>query len=149
MTERTASEFSPHWRLTKQRYQLVGEVCNSCDTKIFPPRDICPDCNEETKEVFQFSGEGEVYAFTTVQDAPAGFEEQTPYNVALIRLTEGPLVIAQLTDLGGQSIKIGMPVEMVTRKLKADGDQGMLIYGYKFRPPLNGNSQVEFQKDSS
>jgi hypothetical protein len=28
-----------------------------------------------------------------------------------------------------------MPVEMVTRLIKEDGDErGMLIYGYKFRP---------------
>jgi hypothetical protein len=28
-----------------------------------------------------------------------------------------------------------MPVEMVTRKLRSDGDErGLLVYGYKFRP---------------
>jgi uncharacterized protein len=28
-------------------------------------------------------------------------------------------------------------VEMVTRKLRSDGDErGMLIYGYKFRPAM-------------
>jgi len=34
-----------------------------------------------------------------------------------------------------------MPVEMVTRRLRSDGDErGMLIYGYKFRPVLQGAS---------
>ncbi len=27
-----------------------------------------------------------------------------------------------------------MPVEMVTRVLREDGERGMLVYGYKFRP---------------
>jgi len=27
-------------------------------------------------------------------------------------------------------------VEMVTRKLRSDGERGMLVYGYKFRPRL-------------
>jgi uncharacterized OB-fold protein len=27
-----------------------------------------------------------------------------------------------------------MPVEVVTRKLRTDGDEGMIVYGYKFRP---------------
>jgi len=28
-----------------------------------------------------------------------------------------------------------MPVEMVTRKMRDDGDErGMIVYGYKFRP---------------
>ena len=31
-------------------------------------------------------------------------------------------------------VRIGLPVEMVTRKLRTDGDQGMIVYGYKFRP---------------
>jgi uncharacterized OB-fold protein len=29
-----------------------------------------------------------------------------------------------------------MPVEMVTRKLRTDGEEGMIIYGYKFRPAV-------------
>lgn len=128
-----------HWRLKRQRYSLVGEVCRSeqCeDKKIFPPRDICPDCGEEAKEIYQFSGKGEIYSNTTVYQAPTGHEASTPYPVAIIRLEEGPLVTAQLTDLGDGEPYIGMPVEMVTRKLKEEGERGMLVYGYKFRPLL-------------
>jgi hypothetical protein len=56
----------------------------------------------------------------------------------MVKLEEGPLVTAQLTDLGEQPVEIGMPVEMVTRKLRSDGDErGILVYGYKFRPMLN------------
>lgn len=127
-------EVARHWRLKKQRYALVGEVCPHCEAKIFPPRDICPDCGQEAKELYAFSGRGEVYSFTTVYDAPAGYEESTPYTVALIQLEEGPMVTAQLTDLDGRNVQIGAPVEMVTRKLRNDGDErGMLVYGYKFR----------------
>lgn len=128
-------EVARHWRLKKQRYALVGEVCPHCESKIFPPRDICPDCGHEAKELYSFSGRGEVYSFTTVYDAPAGYEENAPYTVALIKLNEGPMVTAQLTDLDGRNVQIGTPVEMVTRKLRNDGDErGMLVYGYKFRP---------------
>ena len=129
-------EVSRHWRLKKQRYALVGEVCPNCEEKIFPPRDICPDCGEEARDLFQFSGKGSVYSFTTVSDAPAGFEESAPYTVAIVQLDEGPLVTAQLTDLEKHKVEIGTPVEMVTRKLRSEGDRGMLIYGYKFRPVL-------------
>jgi uncharacterized OB-fold protein len=55
----------------------------------------------------------------------------------LVKLAEGPLITAQLTDLGEQDVEIGTPVEMVTRRLRTDGDErGMLVYGYKFRPRL-------------
>jgi uncharacterized OB-fold protein len=130
-------EVSRHWRLRKQRYALEGEMCPHCQTRIFPPRDVCPECGQEARSRYIFSGRGEVYSHTTVYDPPAGYEEYAPYTVALVKLEEGPLVTAQLTDLGDQEVEIGTPVEMVTRKLRQDGDErGMIVYGYKFRPVL-------------
>jgi uncharacterized OB-fold protein len=129
-------EVSRHWRLKQQRYALVGEVCPGCQHKIFPPRDICPECGQEARTTYQFSGRGEVYSFTTVRNAPSGFEEGAPYTVALVKLDEGPMLTAQLTDLGEKPVEIGMPVEMVTRRLRSDGERGILVYGYKFRPAL-------------
>ncbi|MFN3981500.1 MAG: Zn-ribbon domain-containing OB-fold protein, partial [Caldilinea sp.] len=67
---------------------------------------------------------------------PQGYEDQKPYTVALVKLDEGPLVTAQLTDVDAQDVKIGMRVEMVTRKLREEGEEGQIIYGYKFRPIL-------------
>lgn len=126
-----------HWRLKKQRYTLTGEVCPHCNVKIFPPRDVCPECGEEAKTPFRFSGKGRVYSFTSINDAPAGFRETTPYSIALIQLDEGPVITAQLTDLGDEQVFIGMPVEMVTRKLREDeNERGVILYGYKFRPVL-------------
>jgi hypothetical protein len=128
-------EISQHWRLADQRYQLIGEQCPHCHAHIFPPRDVCPDCAQPAKELYTFAGTGTVFSFTTVMDAPEGFEAQSPYILALVKLDEGPLITAQLTDLDGEP-EIGMKVEMVTRKLRADGQAGILIYGYKFRPRL-------------
>jgi uncharacterized OB-fold protein len=130
-------DISRHWRLKRQRYALMGEVCPHCEAKLFPPRDVCPECGEEAKTLYQFSGRGEVYSYTTVYDPPAGFEESAPYTVALVRLEEGPLVTAQLTDMEPGQVQIGAPVEMVTRRLRsADEDRGLIVYGYKFRPVL-------------
>jgi len=128
-----------HWRLQQQRYRLIGEVCRKGHT-LFPPRDICPDCAKEAKEPFEFSGKGTVYSFTTVYKAPEGFEGQTPYTVALVKLDEGPLLTAQLTDVDNDNVEIGMQVEMVTRKLRKNGNRGTIVYGYKFRPPLRQES---------
>jgi len=130
-------EISRHWRLRNQRYSLVGEICPHCQAKLFPPRDICPECGGEAKTLFNFSGRGEVYSYTTVYSPPSGYEDQAPYTVAIVKLEEGPLITAQLTDIGDQSVEIGTPVEMVTRRLRQDGDErGLIVYGYKFRPVL-------------
>jgi uncharacterized OB-fold protein len=128
-------EISRHWRLADQRYRLIGEKCPHCGAAIFPPRDVCPECSEPAKTLYTFAGKGTIYSFTTIIDAPEGFEGQAPYAVAMIQLDEGPMITAQLTDLDGPP-EIGMKVEMVTRKLRTDGEAGIIIYGYKFRPLL-------------
>lgn len=86
-------------------------------------------------ERFTFAGTGEIYSYTTVQEVPDGFEDQAPYVLALVKLDEGPLVTAQITDLDGLPA-IGDRVEMVTRKLTTEGPRGMIVYGYKFRKVL-------------
>jgi hypothetical protein len=87
-------------------------------------------------ETFEFAGTGLIYSYTVVQDPPEGYQEQSPYILALVRLDEGPIVTAQLTDIDS-AISIGDRVEMVTRKLTAEGKQGTIVYGYKFRPTLS------------
>lgn len=76
---------------------------------------------------------GTVYSYTLLQEPPLGYESQAPYYLALVALDEGGLVTAQLTDIDG-AVQIGDRVDMVTRKLTTDGPQGMIVYGYKFRP---------------
>lgn len=124
------------WRTKRQRYALVGEVCPDCHRHIFPPRDVCPYCSEPAGPLHTLSGRGEVYSFTRMYNVPKGFEQQRPYTVALVKLDEGPMVTAQLTDVDAEDIHIGMRVEMVTRKLKEEGEEGQIVYGYKFRPLL-------------
>ena len=124
------------WRSRRQRYSLVGERCEHCHNAIFPPRDVCPHCAEPAQKEFALSGRGTVYSYTTVYDPPAGFEAYAPYPVALVRLDDGPMITAQLTDVAPSEVSIGMPVEMVTRKLNEQDEEGVIVYGYKFRPQL-------------
>ena len=86
-------------------------------------------------ELFALSGKGTVYSFTTVTAPAEPYEAYAPYVLALVQLDEGPIVTAQLTDLDGEPA-IGMRVEMVIRKLRTDGERGIIIYGPKFRPLL-------------
>ena len=125
-----------NWRNRSQRLGLVGEVCPHCDQKIFPPRDVCPYCHGPAKVPFQMSGTGVVYSYSVMHHAPAGYETALPYAVALVKLDEGPLITAQLTDVDLTDVHIGMAVEMVTRKMRTEGADGLIYYNYKFRPTL-------------
>ena len=124
------------WRRKQQRLSLVGEICPDCSARIFPPRDVCPHCGGPAKTSYPMSGKGTVYSYSRVMSAPQGFEDCAPYYVALVALDEGPLVTAQLTDIDPEDVRIGLPVEMVTRMLRRDGDHGLIDYSFKFRPVL-------------
>lgn len=129
------TEIPRHWRLKKQRYGLVGEVCPHCDHKIFPPRDVCSNCGDETKERFSFGKSGEVQSFTKVEEVPAGYTGKTPLTVAIVKMDSGPILTAQIIGAEPDSITVGMPVEMTSRvKRDADVDQRMIVYGYAFVP---------------
>ncbi len=132
-------DLARNWRLKDQRYRLEGAVCSACGTKFFPPRQVCTECKSNKLEPYEFSGRGELYSFTTLYQAPLGFEGGVPYAVGMIKLDEGPMVEAQLTDVNPLDLKIGQRVEMVTRKLRELGPEGLIVYGYKFRPVTNGS----------
>jgi uncharacterized OB-fold protein len=121
-------------RLTSAYYRLEGQRCKECDAVQFPPRGACGACSQKSLETYRFSGRGTVYSFAEVAQAPKGFA--APYVVALVELEEGVRVTAQLTDVDADEVEIGMPVEMVTRRLQEKGPHGYLVYGYKFRPVL-------------
>lgn len=124
------------WRLRFQRYRLEGTRCENCKAAQFPPMLICPACRSRNLQVFKFQGRGVIYSFSTVYTPLAQFEDIAPYVVALIDLEEGPRITALLTDIQINEVSIGLHVEMVVRKISERGDNGVITYGYKFRPSI-------------
>lgn len=122
-------------RLRPSYYRLEGQRCAGCSSLQFPPASVCRRCKTHDLAPHRFSGKGKVYSFAEVGYAPRGFA--APYLVALVELEEGVLITAQLTDIEPEDVAIGLPVEMVIRRLQEHGPEGYLVYGYKFRPPLS------------
>jgi uncharacterized OB-fold protein len=124
-----------HWRRYKELYNLQGSRCNKCGQTFFPVRQICPNCRREGKlEPLPFSGKGKIYTYTVIRNPPEGFEEYVPYIIAIVRLDEGPKVTSQVVDCKPEEAYIGMPVETCFRKLRVQNKEGVIIYGFKFRP---------------
>ncbi len=134
-------ELPRHHRMRRTFYRLEGSLCRACDRRFFPPRTLCPGCRGGDLETVAFSGRGTLYSFTRIGQPPRGFASMAPYDVGMVRLEEGPLVTAQLTDTDGVDLVIGMPVEMVTRKVRDASEHGPIVYGYKFRPLLATSSR--------
>lgn len=125
-----------HWRQKPAYYRMEGQRHRTTGDVRFPPCPAALGENPEDWEPYVLSGKGTLYSFSGVRQAPTGFEAAAPYVVALVRLAEGLLVAAQLTDCAETELSIGQPVEMVTRRLKDTGEDGLLVYAYKFRPVL-------------
>ena len=68
--------------------------------------------------------EGETVVFDKV--LMAGEKVGAPY-------VEGAKVTAQIVDADVDDIQIGDPVEMVFRKIREDGPDGVISYGFKFK----------------
>ncbi|MFH1561511.1 MAG: Zn-ribbon domain-containing OB-fold protein [Patescibacteria group bacterium] len=127
--------YSRYLRLSPQK-DLRGVECTDCETRYFPPRPLCPGCGSRLMKPWEPGRWGEVYSYSVAHEALAGYGGQAPYPIALVRLDDGPMLTAQLTGVDPEDIQIGMRVEMVTRRIKEDGDRGLINYGYKFRPSV-------------
>jgi uncharacterized OB-fold protein len=121
-------------RLRSAYYRLEGQLCSVCGAVQFPPRTSCSACRAGGLERHRLSGRGSVFSYSEAAQAPEGFAP--PYLMALVKLEEGPVIAAQLTDVEPEEIEIGMAVEMVTRRIREMSPQGYLVYGYKFRPRI-------------
>jgi uncharacterized protein len=122
-------DLAKHWRQRAARYRLEGQRHRESGEIRFPPEPAAGDW-----EPCALSGAGTVYSFAVVRQPADGYEDQSPAILALITLAEGPRITAQLTDCDLDQVAIDMPVEMVTRRLRETGPEGLLVYGYKFRP---------------
>ncbi|TRO52444.1 Zn-ribbon domain-containing OB-fold protein [Candidatus Bathyarchaeota archaeon] len=122
-----------YWRNQVPRYRLLGEECTQCGAKYFPMRPVCK-CGSKEFNKYKLSERGEVVTWTVISSAPLGFEKYVPYVVALIELEDGCRVLSQVVDIAPEAVVAGLKVEAVFRKVKEDGSDGILQYGYKFRP---------------
>ena len=77
---------------------------------------------------------GEVLVWTIVRVPPAGFENQAPYIVALIKLSDGRVIPCQLVDCPFDDMKKGLEVRLVVRRIREADPEGIIPYGIKASP---------------
>jgi len=123
-----------YWREIPQRYRLEASKCKGCGKVWFPPRLICPACRARDFEPVKLAETGKVQTFTVIRVAPKDFVDEVPYAIGIIDLEGGVPMQCQIVDCAPEDLKIGMPVKIEFRKVKEEGDAGILCYGYKAVP---------------
>jgi scaffold protein (connect acetoacetyl-CoA thiolase and HMG-CoA synthase) len=114
------------------RYRLEGARCQACGKTTFPARRVCPECRGTNFEPQKLPREGKLMTWTVIHVAAAGFARQTPYAVGIVELSEGVRVTAQIVDCDPEELRVGIAVHAVLRRVSAEGEGGILRYGYKF-----------------
>ncbi len=123
------------WREYPQRYRLEAAKCEACDRVLYPPRERCPACGSHSFAAVTLPRTGKVVTYTVVRVPPAGFTEQSPLPIALVELDEGVRIMVQIGDVADVSaLEVGMPVRLEFRRIKSDGEAGVIFYGHKAVP---------------
>jgi len=105
--------------------ELRGTVCKECGARFFPPRSDCRVCFSDQMDWFPITGEGTLLTFTKATFAPAGFEKDVPYSLAVAEFADGVKVFGRLDkSLPEDQIKAGMKVKIRV----VDLGEGRLTY---------------------
>lgn len=72
----------------------------------FFPRAVEPGTAQQSLQWVEASGHGTVYTTTTVRPKPP----QSPYNVCVVELAEGPRLMTRIDGIDPQQVHIGMAV---------------------------------------
>jgi uncharacterized OB-fold protein len=83
------------------RGELLIQSCNACGTAIMYARYRCIACHSADLGWRRASGRGVLHSFTVIRAIPpAGFEDQLPYALGVVKLEEGVQLLARLTGSG-------------------------------------------------
>jgi uncharacterized OB-fold protein len=117
----------PFWQAARE-HRLVIQRCDRCDRSQYPAVESCPACGASLKWV-DARGTGVLHTYTVFHQVyhPA-FADAVPYNVSIVELPEGPLILTNVVECENADLRIGMPLEVVF------DDVGEGVTLPKFRP---------------
>jgi len=102
--------------------RFLIQRCADCGKHVYFPRESCPHCGSAELGWVTPSGQGTVYAVTTVRRKP---EAGGDYNVSLIDLDEGVRLMSRVENVNPLALKIGQRVK--ARVQVADGNGRVLF----------------------
>jgi len=102
------------------KYLEQGKVmttrCKKCGSSHFPPKMDCPACLVSDVEWFEIKNNGKLVTYSVVHYGPSGFEDQSPYTIAVGDF-HGIRVFGRISkDVTEKDIKPGMAISIVPVK---------------------------------
>lgn len=91
--------------------RLVAGKCSGCGALSFPRAIVCPACLADDIGKAHLAGEGVLYSFATVHQAPRSWS--VPYHLGYVDLPEGIRVLAHIAGIPRISGKVRLGVGRV------------------------------------
>jgi uncharacterized OB-fold protein len=111
-----------------RRGDLMIRRCRACGAAMWaashsgslPVSPRCLTCFSTELDWEAASGSASLYSFVIVHQPYPGFQDDVPYNVALVDLDEGPRILSQVVDCANDDLAIGMPLEVTFERRSDD-----------------------------
>lgn len=114
---------------------LIGGSCGACGRRHFPLAGWCPWCGAADPVEQRLSTEGTVWACTTVNAAPPGYEGPVPFGFGVVELSDDGLqVVTLLAD--HDAVQVGDAVRFAP---VAVGD-GVASWGFELAATSSSGS---------
>ena len=97
--------------------KIMATRCVKCGDSYFPPKVDCPRCLTSDVEWFEVRGTGKLSTYSVVNYGPTGFENETPYVLALVQFEDIKIFGRLSKDISGSDIKVGMGLKVAPVKL--------------------------------
>jgi hypothetical protein len=96
------------------RGELIVQGCAKCGHRQFYPRRWCLECDSTDLGWVPASGDGELVTFSVIRRAPsAAHKHRVPYVIGIVKLPEGPQMMASIVDVDIDALIPGMAVRLV------------------------------------
>jgi len=110
-----------------QAGELRIQRCGACGALRHPPGPACLSCGITIKQEYQVAaGTGTVYSYVVHRHPPVP-GKQLPMIIALVELTEGVRMMAELTGIDPDKVHIGLPVRTSFIRV----DDGLVLPGWR------------------
>jgi uncharacterized protein len=101
----------------------IGELriqsCGDCGALRHPPGPMCVECGSPNPKYIVAAGAGEVFSYVVHHHPPVP-GKRLPIVIALVQLTEGVRVLAEVVGVEPGQVEIGMPVQVTFIKVDDD-----------------------------
>lgn len=103
----------PYWDHARA-HRLSVQRCSACGHRHFPPSPVCPACLSDQQAWEVVSGRGTLLTWGRFHRAYwPGWRDDLPYDVCIVRLEEGPLVVSNFAGPTPPDLRTGLPLVAV------------------------------------